>query len=69
MAAKKVDAKEIRAAKDSTVTRMYQNGKSISEIMAVTRKSYQHVKETLDLAGEPPRSLRVRAAAAMVKKG
>lgn len=52
------NAKQVQAAKDSTETRMYESGKSMTEIMAATGRNYQRVKETLDLAGVPERSVR-----------
>lgn len=56
------NAKQVRAAKDSTEVRMYQDGKSITQIMAATGRNYQRVKEVLDLAGEPSRSLKSKCA-------
>ncbi len=56
------NAKQVQAAKDSTEVRMYRDGKTITEIMAATGRNYSRVKETLELAGEPPRSLRSLAA-------
>jgi len=56
------NAKQVQAAKDSVETRMYERGESVQAIMARTGKSYQRVKETLDLAGVPARSLRSMVA-------
>jgi hypothetical protein len=52
------NAKAVQQAKDSTEVRMYERGEPITAIMALTGKSYQRVKETLDLAGVPERSTR-----------
>jgi hypothetical protein len=49
------NAKQVQAAKDSTEVRMYNRGETISTIMQRTGKSYQRVKEVLDLAGCPAR--------------
>jgi hypothetical protein len=54
----KANAKQVQAAKDSTEVRMYNRGEPITAIMAATRKNYQRVKETLDLAGVPARTVR-----------
>lgn len=56
------NARQVQEAKDSVETRMYERGESIQAIMARTGKSYQRVKETLDLAGVPARSLRSMVA-------
>lgn len=56
------NAKQVQAAKDSVETRMYERGETVQAIMARTGKSYQRVKETLDLAGVPARSLRSMVA-------
>lgn len=54
------NAKQVQAAKDSTEVRMYNRGEPITTIMQRTGKSYQRVKEILDLAGCPARRPAVR---------